>query len=96
MGRTGEKKMTSQASIFDGIDIADVRRKLARFTDNCQRLDMMHEYLLGRYPRDWVAVEGGIITRAATEEKLIELLEDPGTAAIKFLDPNPKTLILVN
>ena len=81
-------------SLFEGLDIAKIQRDTARLRDNWTRLDALLPDFVLKYPNQWVGMEGGIIVIALDENELYDKLQEPGTAAVKFLDPNPKKFIL--
>jgi hypothetical protein len=77
--------MTSQTSAFDGIDIPNAIASMQASLANHLVLDeILHEYLL-KFPGHWIGVEDGEPTVAPTLRKLLKLLDDPGTAAIRRL-----------
>lgn len=83
-------------SILDQFKVPDILEALRQFKEDAAALDDdMHELVM-RHPNQWAGMYKGEVTIAATLPELLELLEEQQNVAVRFLDPNPKVLILSN
>jgi hypothetical protein len=85
---------SNSASIFDDIDIHEVRRELVQFGKNWGALNEIAHDLLLQHPDQYAGMEDDVLTIAPTEEELYEKLEDLRTAATLRLWIDPRPLIL--
>ena len=80
---------------FDGWGGAE---KSEQFTQDHVYIEEHWEELLKEYPDKWIAVlQGKIIASADSSSALISAIpkQDRGSTAIKFMDTDPKPLILI-
>ncbi len=79
--------------------VEQIHRDLADFRRRFKLLDSQVPKLVEARPNEWVAMpEGDDMVFAASFDELLARLREAGrptnTAAIKFLDPNPRVLIV--
>ena len=75
-----------------------IAKKLKRFTQDNEFVSKHWKKLLKQHPDQWIAVLGGKVTVFADDlETLIGSIpeEDRGSTVIRFVDTDPKTLILM-
>ena len=83
-----------RVSIFDQISASEIAEVLLQFKEDAAALDEdMHELVMW-HPNQWAGMYKGEVTVAPSLPKLMELLGNQPNVAVRFLDPNPKALIL--
>jgi len=71
--------------------------ELSQFRRNCALVAFLWENLLERYPNKWIAyLKNRVIASADSLEELLGSIpeENRGSTVIKFMDTNPRPLIL--
>ena len=84
----------TRGSIFGQFKVPDILEVLRQFKKDEIALDQSMHDLVMRCPCQWAGMYKGEVTIASTLPELLELLEDHPNVAVRYLNPNPKTLIL--
>ena len=82
----------------DMVNDPDILAKLRAFRARLDRMESQMEQLRRNYPDQWVALHTGDFVIAESLDGLVEKLEELGLpapeAVVRFLDSNPKKMIL--
>ena len=77
---------------------ANILEKLRAFRARVDRMESQKERLIRNHPDHWVALHTGEFVLAESLDDLLKTLEGQGVptaeAVIRFLDSNPKNMIL--
>ena len=93
--------MTKKSSVGvrgDLVDDPDILEKLRAFRVRVDRMESQMERLTRNHPDHWVALYTGDFVFAESLDDLLKTLEGQGVptpeTVIRFLDSNPKNMIL--
>ena len=91
-------KKSSDGVRGDLVDDPDILEKLRAFGARVDRMDAQMERLTRNHPDHWVALHTGDFVLAESLDDLLKTLEGQGVptseTVIRFLDSNPKNMIL--
>ena len=91
-------KKSSDGVRVDLVDDPDILEKLRAFRVRVDRMESQMERLTRNYPDHWVALYTGDFVFAESLDDLLKTLEGQGVpipeTVIRFLDSNPKNMIL--
>lgn len=80
------------------VNATDILEKLRAFRARVDRMESQKERLTRSHPDHWVALHTGDFVLAESLDKLLKTLDGQGVpaseAVIRFLDSNPKNMIL--
>ncbi len=91
-------KKSSDRARGDLVDDPDILEKLRAFRARVDRMESQMERLTRDHPDHWVALYTGDFVLAESLDNLLKTLEGQGVptpeTVIRFLDSNPKNMIL--
>ncbi|MCY4486474.1 MAG: hypothetical protein OXF11_05080 [Deltaproteobacteria bacterium] len=92
------RKFPNRGTGAETVNETDILEKLRAFRARVDRMESQQERLVKSHPDHWVALHSGDFVLAESLDDLLKMLQGQGVpaaeAVIRFLDSNPKNMIL--